>query len=66
LRHETNQLRHHKGDEHDDQARARQREERRIDQRLLHAIAQIFRLGQMLDQPRQNIRQRAARLARRD
>ena len=38
-------------------------EERRINQRLLHAVAQIFRLHQVLDQARQNIGQRAAGFA---
>ena len=33
----------------DDQRRAREGEEGRINQRLLHAVAQIFRLHQMLD-----------------
>jgi hypothetical protein len=45
---------------------AGQRQKCRIDQRLLDAVAQIFRLHQVLDQARQNIGKRPARFARRD
>ncbi len=66
LRHEIRQLRHHEGDENRHQSRARHGEERRIDERLLHAIAQALRLHEMLYEPLQNLRQSAARLAGRD
>ena len=57
------QLRHHEGDENRDQGRAGDGEKRRINQRLLHAVAQIFCLHQMLDDAGQNLGQRAARFA---
>ena len=63
LRHEVGQLRHHEGDENDDQRRAGEGEEGRINERLLHPVAQIFLLHQVLDHARQNIGQRAARFA---
>ncbi len=43
--------------------RAGEGEEGRINQRLLHAVAEIFLLHQVLDHARQNIGQRAARFA---
>ena len=42
LRHEIGQLRHHEGDENDDERRAGRGEEGRINERLLHAVAEIF------------------------
>ena len=66
LRHEAGQLRHHERDKNRDQGYARQGQERWINQRLLHAVAQIFCLHQMLHQPQQNVRQRAAGFACRD
>ncbi len=60
---EAGQLRHHERDENRDQAGARDGEERRINQRLLDAVAQVLRLHQVFDQARQNIGKRATRLA---
>src|SRR5437868_2615228 len=63
LCHETGQLWHHERDENRNKNGASQREKCRINQGLLHAIPQVFCLHQMLDQPKQNLRQRAARFA---
>ena len=56
LPHEPSQLRHHVGDENGDQGHAGHGEKSRIDQRLLHAIAQILRLHQMFYEPVQDFR----------
>ena len=64
LGHKPGQLRHHERDENRNEHRAGQREECRINQRLLHPISQVFCLHQMLDQSQQNLRQRSASLAR--
>src|SRR5437762_2696846 len=64
LCHKPGQLRHHERDENCDEHCAGQSEKCRINQGLLHAISQVFCLHQMLDQPKQNLRQRSARLAR--
>ena len=66
LGHESGQLRHHVSDEDCDQRRAGDCEKRRIDQRLLNAVAQILRLHQMFYEPVQNLRQRPACFARRN
>ena len=47
LRHELGQLRDHEGDENRDESRAGKGKECRINQRLLHAITQAFRLHQV-------------------
>ena len=48
----------------DDQPRADKREERRVDQRLLHAVAQLLHRAEMFDEPAEDVREGAARLAR--
>src|SRR6266436_6114066 len=66
LGHEPGQLRHHVRDEDCDQRRAGDCQKRRIDQRLLNAVAQVLRLHQMFYEPVQNLRQRPACFARRN
>src|SRR5260370_42000318 len=64
LRHETAQLRNHECDKDCDQNGPSQCEKSRINQGLLDTISQFFCLHQMLDQSKQNLRERTAGLAR--
>ena len=45
------------------QRRAHEREKRRVNQRLLHAVAQLFHRPEMLDEAAQDVRERAAGLS---
>src|SRR5438876_358169 len=58
LRHEPAQLRYHERDKNCNENGASEGEKCRINQSLLHPIPQVLCLHQMLDQAKENLRQR--------
>ena len=64
LRHEPAQLGYHERDKNCNENGASEGEKCRINQSLLHPIPQVLCLHQMLDQAKENLRQRTACFAR--